>query len=81
MLSSIVGLAQLQIAEEEILELGREVLPGVHHDCSKFSSSSFFSVDHILIISGRVPKIDITFIASSRAVVDGSELEHVGRRI
>src|SRR5947209_264048 len=29
---------------------------------SKLSSSSFFSVAHILIISGRVPKIDITFI-------------------
>src|SRR5947207_200590 len=29
---------------------------------SKFSSSSFLSVAHILIISGRVPKIDITFI-------------------
>src|SRR4051812_33758381 len=29
---------------------------------SKLSSSSFFRVAHILIISGRVPKIDITFM-------------------
>src|SRR5258708_15450770 len=33
--------------------------------CSKLSASSFFSVDHILIISGRVPKIETTFISGS----------------
>src|SRR3978361_1391601 len=48
---------------------------------SKFSSSSFFSVAHILIISGRVPKIDITFICVFRAgFVEPSLRDWVSRR-
>src|SRR6185503_20230261 len=65
------GLRSLRSAKKKSLSSGVKFCPVCTMMWSKFSSSSLFRVDHSLIISGRVPKMDITFIRASLFYVPG----------